>query len=176
VRKVFVSILLVCFAVQITGYHLFFNYRKADIKRAAKKRMRRRVDPSLTEQFTFSLNTNNQQEGPQWVDEHEFTYRGEMYDVVEKSIDGDKMIIRCINDKQEKKLMVHYKKLVEKDFGERSKKKASVFLKLITSLYTSVSRFTYPDIDIAAILNADRRQRPLLFVINEVPTPPPQIA
>ncbi|HUR66080.1 MAG TPA: hypothetical protein VMZ03_06985, partial [Chitinophagaceae bacterium] len=150
--------------------------RKADIKRAAKKRMRLGVDPSVTEQFTFALNASSRDGGPEWVEDNEFIFQGEMYDVVEKRIEGDRMIVRCISDKQEKKLMVHYKKLVEKDFGERSKKKASVFLKLITTLYTTVSKYAYPKFDIAAVLNVDSRQRPLLFVINEVPTPPPQIS
>jgi hypothetical protein len=46
----------------------------------------------------------------EWEDEEEFCYKGEMYDVVEKTVKGNTTIIRCIPDKKETSLLNEYQK------------------------------------------------------------------
>jgi len=45
-----------------------------------------------------------------WEDEQEFHYNGEMYDVIEKQVNGDKIVILCIADKKETSLLHEYQK------------------------------------------------------------------
>ena len=42
--------------------------------------------------------------GIRWFEKHEFMYNGNMYDVVSEKADGNFVIYKCINDKQESKL------------------------------------------------------------------------
>lgn len=45
-----------------------------------------------------------------WEDENEFRYKGEMYDVIEKKDKGNLVLIRCIPDKKETRLLNEYQK------------------------------------------------------------------
>lgn len=171
-----VILLLLSFSVQITGYHLFFRYKQSDIKRAAKRKLRRGVDPALTEVFEFPLASDSPEEMPEWIDKHEFRFKGGMYDVIEKRTEGGRMIVRCLNDKKEKELISYYKDLVKKDFGEKARKRSSLFIKLISTAYTTTGINLVNIPSGAAGVNADMRRLALLFVPSEVPTPPPQAA
>lgn len=158
------------------GYHLVFKYRQADIRKEAKRNLRRKVDPSLTEDFSFPLLQTSGEEMPVWVDTHEFTYRGEMYDVIEKKVEGGRMLIRCLNDKKEKELIGIYKDLVKRDFDQKSRKKASLLLKLISNGIIS-GPFIPESVSTASIiLLSDNRKQPVLHLSPEVLTPPPQSA
>lgn len=173
-KKAFVILLLLSFFVQITGYHLYFHYRQIDMKRAVRKRMRRKVAPSMTELIVFPLESDDKETMPEWIGRYEFTFRGEMYDVLEKRIEGDKLIIRCLNDKKEKNLIDYYKNLTRKDFGEKSKKRTSLLLKLASHFCTSVADSVATAVLNSRKLKGDRQQHSLAFVTSEVPTPPPQ--
>lgn len=45
-----------------------------------------------------------------WEDDQEFSFNGEMYDVIEKKRGGNILIIRCIPDKKETDLLKEYQK------------------------------------------------------------------
>lgn len=45
-----------------------------------------------------------------WEDENEFRYKGEMYDVIEKKTEGNKVLIRCVSDEKETALLNEYQK------------------------------------------------------------------
>lgn len=174
VKKPFVILLLVSFTVQITGYHLFFHYRQSDIKRAARQKLRQGIDPALTDVFRFPLGNNDPVNGPDWVEENEFFYKGEMYDVIDQRVEGGHLVVRCLSDTREKDLIGHYKELVKKDFGEKAKKRASLFVKLISAVYTpagiSLDKFGTGNCD----HNADLRSQDPVWILSEVLTPPPQ--
>ena len=175
-KKAFVILLLFSFLLQIIGYHLVFKYRQADIRKEAKRNLRRKVDPSLTEQFSFPLESTTGEEMPVWVDKHEFTYRGEMYDVIEKKVDGGRLLIRCLNDKKEKELIGHYKDLVKRELDQRSRKKASFLLKLISSGVMAGPVMPVAPAITSTLLQSDMRRQALLHISSEVLTPPPQAA
>ena len=166
--------LLLCFSVQLTGYHLYFRYQQMDIKRAAKRKLRKGVDPALTQIFNFPLTAANPDELPEWVDKHEFRYQGEMYDVIEKKVTGDRLIIRCLNDKKEKELLGHYKDLVKNDFGERNKKGLSLFIKLLKVSPVSPASLIAPVSVFHSAFKADMRRFRLSGTPADVLTPPPQ--
>ena len=45
-----------------------------------------------------------------WEEENEFRYNDEMYDVIEKKMQGNRMLIRCIQDEKETSLLNEYQK------------------------------------------------------------------
>lgn len=175
-KKALVILLLFSFLLQVLGYHLVFRYRQSDIKKEARRNLRRKVDPSLTEVFRFPLAASAAAEMPVWIDKHEFTYKGEMYDVISQKVEGDRLVIRCLNDKKEKELMEHYKDLVKREFDQRSKKKATLLLKLISTGILSGPDCTQQVAATASPRNMDRRRPSLLQTSADVLTPPPQAA
>lgn len=54
------------------------------------------------EHFEFNL-VNGEPSDPsfKWEEENEFSFRGRMYDVIEKKQEGNKFIIACVNDTKE---------------------------------------------------------------------------
>lgn len=62
-----------------------------------------------------------------WEDEHEFSFNGEMYDVIEKTTEGNHIFIRCIPDKKETSLINEYQK------HNKNNSTGSVVAQLITT-------------------------------------------
>lgn len=62
-----------------------------------------------------------------WEDENEFRYKGEMYDVIEKKTEGNKVLIRCVSDKKETTLLNEYQK------NNRRNSTHSTIVQLITA-------------------------------------------
>lgn len=171
-RQFFAILLLISFSVQIRGYHIYFHYQQANIKKAAKRAIRLRLKEGNTEEFVFSL--SDVHEMPEWIDENEFSFRGEMYDVIEKKIEGGKIYIRCVSDKKEAALIDNYRKITQDDFARSSKKRTSLIIKLISTFYTQIS---IADMNLLSLKASIKCFLPIpspLFNTGEVLTPPPQ--
>lgn len=173
-KKAVVFILLLSFLFQIFGYHLVFQYRKFDLKKSAKRLLRRRVDPSLTETFSFPLLAGEKQEMPQWVDQFEFRFHDQLYDVIEKKVVGDRLVIRCLNDIKEKQLIDHYKMLAQQDFDQKSKKRSLFMLKMLGKALTSSVFAISTAAPVPIPLNSDPRRLALSRIFTKVLTPPPR--
>lgn len=57
--------------------------------------------------FSFTKEEVNQMK---WEEDQEFRYNDEMYDVIEKKLSGNRIIIYCIADKKETNLLQEYQK------------------------------------------------------------------
>ena len=107
----------------------------------------------------------------EWEGENEFRLNGEMYDVIEKKVQGDKLIICCISDIKETGLLKNYEKMNKEG---NSKSKSALLLKLIGSSYLSEINNnvfiknvqTLPHILVQSEIVSSWRY--------DVPTPPPQ--
>ncbi len=170
-KKIFAILLLLSFSVQITGYHLFFHIKQTTIKKSVRNRIRRAIEEGRVEQFVF---TGEQAKTLAWDDEKEFHFKGEMYDVIEKKEVNGMVHIRCIRDKKETELVSGYHKMTKDDFSGSSKKRASLLLKLISTLYTPVSNTGMETFPRYGTLNWAVSASPLFFSNTEVLTPPPQ--
>lgn len=53
-----------------------------------------------------------------WIHSHEFTYNGDMYDIVQKKETDKQLIVYVINDTKEKKLEEDFEKRVHKNSSE----------------------------------------------------------
>ncbi len=114
--------------------------------------------------------------GLQWLDEHEFRYRGHAYDLVHHYATADTHYYVCINDKEEDRLFRNLELYVaaqcdaEEGSGEAS------------GPLNGISREYVPEIhDLEAVESRMTRMAlthsfPLIGNSQDVPTPPPRSA
>jgi hypothetical protein len=110
-RKYLSVIILMFFLFNIGGYYLWFNY----VKNSIQREIRREIRQGLSEKdLTLITVPVNDESGICWIKPgKEFTYMGEMYDVVKIRIRDNQEFIYCINDHKEKKLVAGFSKMNE---------------------------------------------------------------
>lgn len=86
----------------VTGT-LSFVINKSIIKNAMKKTIRSEDVTKYKE--TLKIRTDIIEKEIQFIHSKEFKYRGNMYDIISKSIEGDYTIYKVINDTKEKSLI-----------------------------------------------------------------------
>lgn len=105
-RKYLSAIVLMFFLFNIVGYYIWFSYAKLNIQ----KEVQEEISQGLAEKdLTLITVPLIDESGICWIKPgKEFTYRGEMYDVVKVRTSNDKKFIYCINDIREKKLITDF--------------------------------------------------------------------
>jgi len=121
--------------------------------------------------LVFALNDKKEIEKLVWEGDDEFRVSGEMYDVIEKKIQGEKLIIRCISDKKETALLKNYEKTNRED---NSKSRSALLVKLISSFYLSETNNVICIDNNLALLHISFQQRIFSTHRHDVLTPPPQ--
>ena len=133
VRKIIAVLLLSCLLIATAGHYLAFRvqlYRlKAEMKRSLRQGRHRK------EVLVLCLDAEQARQ-LRWEDEEEFSWQGEMYDVIEKRVNGSSLRIACIADKKEERLLQAYQQSAEKRGGWGR----GLLVKLITTdfIYTSI--------------------------------------
>jgi hypothetical protein len=121
--------------------------------------------------FAFSLNDKVALAKLEWEGDDEFRLNGNMYDVIEKKIESNQLIIRALADKKETSLLKKYSDIND---GHSSNNKTAVLIKLVSDTYVSPS---------GTILVSDKKKRVFMISFqptiissnaNDVLTPPPQ--
>jgi hypothetical protein len=97
-----------------------------------KKALRLQANNEDETTFVYSLDDKKSIEQLEWEGNDEFSLNGEMYDMIEKKIENNKLIIRCISDKKETALIKKYEKINNEN---NSKSKSALLLKLVSSSY-----------------------------------------
>lgn len=117
-------------------------------------------------ELSFSGKESEQLE---WEEEMEFNYKGEMYDVVDKQVEGNRVTVRCIPDAKEDSLLLDY----QKNTGRNSSN--SFIGQLITASFilppgnllippACVKNDAFPEVSVH-----------LPTTISTVPSPPPDV-
>jgi hypothetical protein len=121
--------------------------------------------------LVFSLNDNKAMKQLVWDGDDEFSLNGEMYDLIQKKTNGDKLIIRALADKKETALL---RKAIDncKENG-RSNKIASDLFQLLQSLFYS-SGFSESGLIKPLKYRFYFSSEELCYRMKEIPTPPPQ--
>jgi hypothetical protein len=83
----------------------------------------------------FYVQPSSERDHAKWLKEREFSYHGEMYDVVDRKVAGNQIILYCINDREENALNMQYQKMTKDDFGKKPAGKNIQLLKFAASLY-----------------------------------------
>lgn len=110
------------------GY--YFTYLCAQLQ--AKREMEQRILNSLPDESLEAITLTGNQEHIQWEEEgREFSFKGQMYDVVRtKTVNGN-VILLCINDKKEENLVRQLSNTVKSGHQNNpGKNTKAIFLKL----------------------------------------------
>jgi hypothetical protein len=138
-----------------------------------KKSVRMNASNNDETVLVFSLKDKKSVAKLEWEDDHEFRLNGEMYDVIEKKIENNKLIIRCISDKKETELVTKYESMNREN---NSRNKTALLLKFFGSTYLSTAHsemaVRYKPVPSIIHLQADR----VSSQVREVLTPPPQLS
>src|ERR1035437_7025172 len=126
VRRTVSLLLLSIFLYNIIGYYFSFSvldlqnrYEMSRLVRNEKNLQTIRIHQSEIKNIVFG------------EDEKEMSYNGEMYDIKDRSQDGDCMVFHCMNDKNETKLLTNLDKHIQNNIDTKSssEKKQNSFSK-----------------------------------------------
>jgi hypothetical protein len=100
---------LMFFLFNVMGYYLCFSYVKNNIQ----KEVSREIEQGLPDKdLTLITIPVDDESGIRWIKPgKEFTFRGEMYDVVKIKISNNKKYLYCVNDIKEKKLITEFSRI-----------------------------------------------------------------
>jgi hypothetical protein len=82
--------------------------------------------------FVFSIDDKSSLAQLEWEGDDEFSLNGEMYDVIEKKTENNKLLIRCLNDAKETTLVKKYSKM---NYERNTENKTAWLIKLVSSSY-----------------------------------------
>lgn len=122
----------------------------------------------------FKVAVNNQQ-SIAWEDENEFKLDNEMYDVIEKFVEGDQLVIRCIADKKEDFLLQQFRTKNE-DSKPASKSMKLALVKVLTNFFEPVAPIQIAGAGIDKIIHHAHYFSYLRAINRTIITPPPQAA
>jgi hypothetical protein len=104
-KKLLVISIAILFLYNTVGYLIVFKSFQYGIKEEIKSRIKNNLADKDIVLVKFPLNPDKEQQKLfNWKEDNEFTYNGNMYDVVRKSIVNDTIYYYCINDTKEKDL------------------------------------------------------------------------
>jgi hypothetical protein len=121
-------------AFTVFGYHIIFQLQIAE----AKTEMKQQIHSALYSEVYADLVFGQQQmQNITWLEENEFKWNGEMYDVISKEFSGDSVLIRCMPDNKETLLVNQYLKSGKGD--DTGHQPSNCLIRLISSYFLITS-------------------------------------
>jgi hypothetical protein len=172
VKRLAVIFLSLCFFLNIVAFHFIFYFRQQAIKQEMRMAIRMQSHSEDESDFTFSQDDKKGMAKLDWDGDDEFSYNGEMYDVIEKKVVNSTLIIRALADKDETDL-VNKLGASQRD-NDKSNKIANELFQILQTLFhnskstelvcikPSTNNFYYFSVTLPS-------------PVKKIPTPPPQI-
>jgi hypothetical protein len=110
-KKVSALFLLSLFLFNLFGYYFIFSYEKHLLQHEMKSLIRSRQFEGPC--VTIEVVNPGKNQDYQRINREEFIFRGNLYDIVSEQQVGNLLILRCINDRQEEKLIAGYHQYLE---------------------------------------------------------------
>jgi len=155
------------------GYHFVYALYRQDMKHEMKAWLSDHKNAALGDRFCFTV-FNDAVSDPSfsWEEEgEEFSYHGEMYDVVSLHYENDKLIINALKDGKETQIDQQLSALNHK----RNEDKSRILLKLFPVFICDVSKEDNVSSFGVRTYSAPRSQD-IFLLHNEILTPPPRTA
>ena len=176
-KKIVAFILLTALFLNIIGYHFIFQMQQHQVKEDMKEYLSSSKDIQNAVELRFSLADASSISKLKWEEEKEFTYNGEMYDVIKKENANGELVIQCIKDKKETHLVNNYEKVSKETQGDPlSKNKSTGLLKLITGIFIYTEQ---PVLSLPSFIN-NKNEKILCDALSsgskEILIPPPQLS
>jgi len=168
-KRLFAIIFLFVFLYQSVGYFALFWKEQSEIRAEMRENIEKRKVPETA--YTTIKIPLEQLEEIVWIDEHEFRYKGELYDLVSQKVENGLVTIVGLNDKKEEHLIKKYDREEKRQSNSPSSRKKH---KLPVLEYLNPKKkwaFIYKT-DIQEV-RTEYKFCPSFFFINP-PSPPPQ--
>ena len=111
--------LLACLTLPFVGTYIWLEQERSEVRHSVFEKLASGLEPKELVTLKFS---KAELKELRWEHEREFEYQGQMYDVVEKRIQGDSLIYICWWDHEETHLKEEMKKLLagpQSDFPQK---------------------------------------------------------
>jgi hypothetical protein len=149
--------------------------RQMALKREMRSRLR--SDPGQFELTVFEFELQNGKpvaSSFEWEEEgDEFRYNGSIYDVVEKKVTGNKLWLRCIDDKNEAGIIKKIEELQKKGPGN-NKSELVPLQQLLSLLLFNQHNGHEPDNLFSPLHHIDRYTGYFSMIIIDILAPPPR--
>jgi len=126
-KKAAAILVLMIIIFQMVGVFILFKVRQNHIKQEVKMLIKAGIPSSKLTILTFSTANNNDL---RWVDDHEFVFNNQMYDVVKTIEKESEIAYHCLPDTLETQLFKNLNKTVGNEMGKdktKSDSKVCVF-------------------------------------------------
>lgn len=172
VKRIASALILSLFLYNIIGYYFSFSvldlenrYEMSRLVQNEKNLQTIRIHKSEIKNLIFTDN------------EKEMSYNGEMYDIKDKSQDGDYIVFHCMNDKNETEMMATLDKNIQNNIDTKSssEKKQNSISKNILKDYFASDRQTFFLSSVKVCFPSDCDHLPLAVTISLF-SPPPSMA
>lgn len=169
-------LLLICLVAPFVTSYYWLTHKKKLVKKEIKKQMIAGMDKSelILLKFTQTEITTKLD----WKHSKEFEYNGQMFDIVEQETVGDSTSYLCWLDRSETKLNKQLRELVAIALGNnpQNQNQQKQFTLFIKSLYCNQpSIFKLDNLINESSLIYSTQIFSLLYEIESIPTPPPEI-
>lgn len=173
-RRVFTQLicvlLLFCLLINISGLFLIFCYRQQEVKWEMKQYLSRNLQHASLTVFAFSL---QDKKNINWEANDEFSFQGQMYDVIKELQLGDTTIVYCVPDSKETALIKSFLQQSEKQAP--LKEKNSLPVQLLSTPYLVAEPNTGLHFAPLKLLHHTQYAFFLPYAEQVILTPPPQV-
>lgn len=175
IRSSLSVLLLLIFIYTQVGYFVFSKVERYQIRKKVKRKIAHQLDELELTKLTFDL-TSKEYQSLEWEHEHEFKYKNEMYDVVKKTVQNNRIDLYCIEDNEENILNKKLENLIEIFLNHRPQKDSIPILKkLIKNFYLKdLFRRDVPYFHAENTNEFELIQAYSDLVFIEIPVPPPE--
>ncbi|MBM2840732.1 MAG: hypothetical protein HW412_1260 [Bacteroidetes bacterium] len=173
VKKGIALLFLTLYVYNLAGYYAVFKALQYQVRVEVKTRIKESVPQG---KLFLIVVRKGEEDSLRWLEENEFRYRGNMYDIVRQYSRNDTTFYSCVKDKQEELLFENFDLHVATQSNlEGVPMKAATAFKGILKDYvpqSPVIQFFLPEgICIGDTLDSDFASH-----AADVPTPPPRFA
>ena len=155
------------------SHFIYFKVQQYSIKKEIKQRLKKGVSKDELFTFTFSEYEIENSKELEFIEKHEFRYKGKMYDIVYQERQDNQLVFHCVSDEQETILFAQLDKLVEEQSKNNQKKNQQLF-KLLNFQFISGC---FPLIDFIPPLNefsSNLYHYSIQTCDSKITSPPPQ--
>ena len=130
-KKVFIIFLLAALIINTIGYYLISEANIYQIKTASFLNIAKGLETDLSIKFKIPIKNNNKDIN---VVDNELVFKGQLFDIAKKEIQGDTLVYICIPDASENQLIQNRNNWAADQAGHSTNKK-------LLSIYKSIQLF-----------------------------------
>jgi len=156
------------------GYYFAFRLRQVELKKEVHAYLKSHTNDIHLTHFSIQLQKGQfTDERFAWENEDEFEYAGRMFDVIEKRMEGNIMVMHCLEDKKETELLRAFEE-TQKSESQQGKSRTASLVQLISTLYLPVQVSSLCAISTAIPHNFNCYTASVVERAADILTPPPQ--